>query len=208
MPNILLAGIPGWFQEDLSEQIRHHAGEFTLLDTADNTAPDIILIDEDTTLAEELHRRSLKAPLFLLSSQPENAANANGVTKIFAKPLKLDSFFNELRAGINLYENSADGYLSFNRYEVRPVKKEILNRRHNEIIKLTEKEVAILKYLYKAQDRLVTKTELLQEVWGYAPDASTHTVETHVYRLRQKVEQDDPAAQLILTLDGGYQLKV
>lgn len=208
MPNILLAGIPGWFQEDLSEQIRHHAKEFVLMDSGEAAAPDIILIDEDATLAEELHHRSLKAPLFLVSSDPEAAADVTGVTRVFAKPLKLDSFFNELRAGINLYENSADGYLSFNRYEVRPVKKEILNCRNNEITKLTEKEIAILKYLYKAQDRIVTKTELLQEVWGYAPDASTHTVETHVYRLRQKVEQDDPAAQLISTLEGGYQLKV
>ncbi|MFR1032737.1 MAG: winged helix-turn-helix domain-containing protein [Alphaproteobacteria bacterium] len=84
----------------------------------------------------------------------------------------------------------------------------MLNQRNNEIVKLTEKEIAILKYLYKAQDRIVAKNELLQEVWGYAPDVTTHTIETHVYRLRQKVEHDDPEAQLIITLEGGYRLKL
>ena len=62
--------------------------------------------------------------------------------------------------------------------------------------------------LHKNKDRLISKNELLQEVWGYSPDVSTHTIETHIYRLRQKVEQDNPDAQLILTVEGGYQLKV
>ena len=62
--------------------------------------------------------------------------------------------------------------------------------------------------MYKNKDRLISKNELLQEVWGYSPDVSTHTIETHIYRLRQKVEHDDPEAQLILTADGGYQLKI
>ena len=115
---------------------------------------------------------------------------------------------DELRACINLFENSAEGYIEFNNYTVRPIKKEILNHRNNEVVKLTEKEVAMLRHLYKNKDRIVGKNELLQEVWGYAPDASTHTIETHIYRLRQKVEHDDAAAQLILTVDGGYQLKI
>ena len=82
-----------------------------------------------------------------------------------------------------------------------------MNLRNNEVIKLTEKEVAILKYLYKSPERIVTKNELLQEVWGYAPEVTTHTIETHIYRLRQKVEHENPEAQLIITLDGGYRLK-
>ena len=89
-----------------------------------------------------------------------------------------------------------------------PMNKEIVNQRNNDKFKLTEKEVAILKYLYKNKERLVSKNELLQEVWGYAPDVSTHTIETHIYRLRQKVEKDNHDAQLILTAEGGYQLKM
>ena len=63
-------------------------------------------------------------------------------------------------------------------------------------------------YLYKSQDTIVGKNELLKDVWGYSPDVSTHTIETHIYRLRQKVEKEDENAQLIVTVDGGYQLKV
>ena len=86
--------------------------------------------------------------------------------------------------------------------------KEILNLRNNELIKLTEKEVDILKYLYKSGDNIVSKRDLLQHVWGYSPDVSTHTIETHIYRLRQKVEHGDESAQLILTNEGGYLLKM
>lgn len=113
-----------------------------------------------------------------------------------------------MRIGINIFENSEDGKLEFNNYVLYPARKEILNCRNKEITKLTEKEVSILKYLYKNQNKIVGKNDLMQEVWGYAADATTHTVETHIYRLRQKVEHEDETAQLILTSDGGYQLKV
>lgn len=73
-----------------------------------------------------------------------------------------------------------------------------------EPIKLTERETAILKYLYKAGDKIVGKAELLAEVWGYNPEATTHTVETHIYRLRQKIERPE---QVIMTEDNGYRLK-
>ena len=87
------------------------------------------------------------------------------------------------------------------------MKKDIVNNKNNKSIKLTEKEVAIIKYLYKNRNRIVSKTELLQEVWGYSPDASTHTIETHIYRLRQKVEADEASDPIIETVDGGYQLQ-
>ena len=85
---------------------------------------------------------------------------------------------------------------------------DIVNLRNGEETKLTEKEVAVIKYLYKFQDRIVSKNELLQDVWGYSPDVTTHTIETHIYRLRQKVERDNIDAQMILTVDCGYQLKI
>ena len=99
-------------------------------------------------------------------------------------------------------------FISFNQYQLRPLNKDIVNLRNGEETKLTEKEVAVIKYLYKFQDRIVSKNELLQDVWGYSPDVTTHTIETHIYRLRQKVERDNIDAQLILTVDGGYQLKI
>jgi DNA-binding response OmpR family regulator len=73
-------------------------------------------------------------------------------------------------------------------------------------IRLTEKETAILKYLYRAGDRIVTRDVLLSEVWGYNSGVTTHTLETHIYRLRQKIERDPSHAELLITEAGGYKL--
>ena len=64
----------------------------------------------------------------------------------------------------------------------------------------------MILYLYKAKNNIITKTDFLKEVWGYSPDVSTHTIETHIYRLRQKVEKNKNWPQLIITENGGYKL--
>ena len=208
MPNILLISDNEKFFEDLSNQISYHLPDFSVMTEEDaGIIPDMIIVDEDTDKLRELHKQQLQVPTILLLSSGADADGAEA-SNIVYKPLVLNNFFNLLQAGINIYENSSDGYLNFNQYELRPSKKEILNLRNNEIIKLTEKEVALIKYLYKAKDKIVSKNELLQEVWGYSPEVTTHTIETHIYRLRQKVEHEDAAAQIILTSDGGYQLKL
>lgn len=209
MTNILLVSEDEVFANDLREQITHHLPDFGFIaEEAENALPDIIIVDESRSRLEELHARSLKAPLFFLTSHADELTSSDNFNHLIVKPFSLGSFFDELQSSINFYENSASGYLIFNRYIVRPVKKDIYNQRSGEVVKLTEKEVAVIKYLYRARNRIVSKNELLQEVWGYSPDVTTHTIETHVYRLRQKVEHDNPEAQLILTLDGGYRLKV
>lgn len=76
-----------------------------------------------------------------------------------------------------------------------------------DVVKLTEKEVAILKYLH-VQDGDVAKDELLRAVWEYAEDVETHTLETHIYRLRQKIEDDPANPRTVVTTDNGYRLKV
>lgn len=208
MPNLLFISANELFAKDLQEQITFYAKDFNILNEEDDSPVDVIILDENAEDLKNIRKQNLKVPVFWLTSQDEESVTDAACNHIFYKPFSLDAFLNELKSSINRFENSTDGYLRFNDYILRPVKKEILNRRNSEVLKLTEKEVAIIKYLYKAKDRIVSKNELLQEVWGYSPDVSTHTVETHVYRLRQKVEQEDLSAQLIITLDGGYQLKV
>ena len=174
----------------------------------DDVLSDIIIIDDMPEKALELHNKNVKAPIFLLLSNIEDFNSNAQYYRVIKKPIVLSSLLNEIKSSINIYENSMDGYLNFNQYVLMPITKEILNERNGELVKLTEKEVSILKYLYKAQERIVTKNELLQNVWGYSLDVSTHTVETHVYRLRQKVELDDANTHLVMTIDGGYQLKI
>ena len=203
MPNILFLTDDDFIADDLSEQIKLYAPEFDIFREEDKDKHYLIIVVDEKT--DSLKNIITKAPVFLLTQNENTDAN---VQHIFTKPLKLRDFLDTLQAGINRFENSSEGYLTFNRYELRPMSKEILNLRNAELIKLTEKEVSIIKYLYKSQDRIVSKNELLQEVWGYSPDVTTHTIETHIYRLRQKVELDNPDAQIIITEEGGYLLKI
>ena len=72
-------------------------------------------------------------------------------------------------------------------------------------LKLTEKETAILRFLNIHQE--MSKEDLLKAVWEYAEDVETHTLETHIYRLRQKVEDDPAAPELVITTENGYAIK-
>lgn len=203
MPNLLFISSNQDFCDDMVEQLNLYAKDFNVFSQdSDGVFFDIIVVDENIAEAEKHIHRSI--PIFLMLNA-DNDYDHEDIT-IISKPLSLNLFLDKIQSVIHFHENTEDGYLQFNDYELRPLRKEILNLRNNEIVKLTEKEVSILKHLYKAQSRIVTKSELLQEVWGYNPDASTHTIETHIYRLRQKVENDDPNTQLILTSEGGYQL--
>jgi DNA-binding response OmpR family regulator len=74
-------------------------------------------------------------------------------------------------------------------------------------LRLTEKETAILRFLYRADQQVVSRETLLREVWGYNANVTTHTLETHIYRLRQKIERDPSSAQLLVTEAGGYKLQ-
>ncbi len=205
MPNLRLVSDNQLFFEDLVWQINRYAPEYLI--NSESAAPDIIIIDENTSLLPSIKTQYPQTPILVLLKQSDEKLKENNFIKYENKPLVLNDFINKLRSFINLAFNSNDGVLKFNKYCLHPLNKEIVNLRNKETVKLTEKEVAIIQYLYKIKDRIVTKTELLQQVWGYSPEVTTHTIETHIYRLRQKVEHDDISAQLIVTEDGGYILK-
>ena len=206
MPNILLLSENISFAEDLKSQIELYIPEMAVsMEAIEELNYDIFIIDEDINIAKEIIQNKAKAPVFLLTADKTDAIDLVGITVIY-KPFLLTAYLEDIKSCINIYENSEDGFLSFNKYILRQVTKDILNTATNEEIKLTEKEVSIIKYLYKSANKIVTKNELLMEVWGYNPDATTHTVETHIYRLRQKIEQGNTDQQSILTSEGGYQL--
>ena len=103
------------------------------------------------------------------------------------------------------HEQSEGAVFQLGGYEFRPSAKILVDENERKI-RLTEKETNILKYLYRAGDKSVSREELLAEVWGYNAGVTTHTLETHVYRLRQKIEPDPGNARLLLTEAGGYRL--
>ena len=109
-----------------------------------------------------------------------------------------------LRAANNKFDYSGKGNIQFNHYELRPSQKEIVDLDNSITTKLTAKEVDILRYLYKNAGQFVSKNDLQTNVWLYNENVTTHTIETHIYRLRQKVEKN--GRRLILTESGCYQL--
>tara|TARA_R110002126_G_scaffold3263_1_gene18468 strand:+ start:163427 stop:164062 length:636 start_codon:yes stop_codon:yes gene_type:complete len=74
-------------------------------------------------------------------------------------------------------------------------------------VELTDREGQILRALYLAAGEGIARQELLDHVWDYHQDVETHTLETHIYRLRQKLEQDPSAPEILVTSDAGYVLK-
>ncbi len=203
MPNLLFISDNEAFKEDLWGQIKTYAPEFTTA-TDDNHA-DLLVVDDNKSILNSLKSKGGNKPLIYLSSKDDDFAD---IYQVINKPFSLSNFIDVIKSAINTFENSKEGSLEFNNYILYPAAKEIVNLRNHKTTKLTEKEVAIIKYLYKNKDKIIGKNDLMQEVWGYAADVATHTVETHIYRLRQKVECDDLSAQLILTSIGGYQLKM
>lgn len=205
MPNLLIISDNELFKQDLTVQIGLYAPQFNI--NLDNEIADIVIIDEKQELISEYIKKFSHAPILVLLAKGIEKPQETDLIKYRQKPLSLNMLIDTLNSTINLAANSQSGKLSFNKYELSITTKEIFNLRNKEVIKLTEKEVSILQYLYKIKDRIVTKAELLQEVWEYNPEVSTHTIETHIYRLRQKVEHDNKDAQIIITEDGGYLLK-
>ncbi len=205
MPNLLIVSKNDLFKQDLMFQLKENAPELNLI--SEGMVADIVLIDEAQEMAASYAKKYSYAPVYVMLAKGTDLPKDKGLIKYVQKPLILNKLINYLNSAINLAANSKAGKLVFNKYVLYPVGKEILNLRNNVTVKLTEKEVSILQYLYKIKNRIVTKTELLQEVWGYNPDVTTHTIETHIYRLRQKVENEDINSQLIITEEGGYMLK-
>ena len=109
------------------------------------------------------------------------------------------------RAQLRQHEQSEDATFSVGPYTFKPSQKLLIDQKGGKV-RLTEKEASIIKYLYRADQRVVTRDVLLEEVWGYNSGVTTHTLETHVYRLRQKIERDPSNAEILVTESGGYKL--
>ncbi len=128
-----------------------------------------------------------------------------GISGRAARPVRLPDLLARLHALLATFEASPDATIPLGGYAFHPAAKLMLapgGRR----IRLTEKEAAILLYLHRTGGRAVPRAELLGEVWGYSSAVTTHTLETHIYRLRRKIEPEAQAAKLLLTEEGGYRL--
>lgn len=213
-------------RQTLAEQLAHE-GEFVpatagtlaeaqalLKDTAlcfDAVVLDVGLPDGDgRELCARMRREGLRIPILLLTGvdgeQDVVRGLDSGANDYIAKPFRVSELMARLRAQLRVYDNSKDAIFVVGPYTFRPSAKLLMEAARNRKVRLTEKEAAILKYLYRAAGRPVPRQILLNEVWGYNSAVTTHTLETHIYRLRQKIEPDPSQVRLLLTEGGGYRL--
>ncbi len=172
---------------------------------------DVGLPDGDgRDLCAKWRRQGVKVPIVILTGSDEESDVVRGLDSgandYIAKPFRLAELLARLRAQLRIFENSEDAVFTIGPYTFRPSAKLLQEPSRNRRIRLTEKEAAILKFLYRAGTRPVARQVLLNEVWGYNAAVTTHTLETHIYRLRQKIEPDPSNARLLVTEGGGYRL--
>ncbi len=172
---------------------------------------DVGLPDGDgRDLCAKLRRHGLKVPIIILTGSDGETDVVRGLdagaNDYIAKPFRLAELLARLRAQLRIFENSEDAVFTIGPYTFRPAAKLLQEPARSRRIRLTEKEAAILKFLYRAGTRAVARQVLLNEVWGYNAAVTTHTLETHIYRLRQKIEPDPSNARLLVTEGGGYRL--
>lgn len=219
---LLLVDDDAALRQSLAEQL---AAEFETEQAASGAAAlaaaatgrfDAVLLDvglpdaDGRDICRQLREQGVSAPIIMLTAA---AAESDTITGLDAgandyvtKPFRLGVLLARLRAQLRSHEASTDAVFMIGPFTFQPAAKLLIENGSRKKIRLTEKEVAILRHLYRAGDKPVARETLLGEVWGYNAGVNTHTLETHVYRLRQKIERDPGRAEILITAPGGYRL--
>jgi DNA-binding response OmpR family regulator len=156
-----------------------------------------------------LRKNSFKAPIIMLTGHDTDSDTILGLeagaNDYVAKPFRFAVLLARIRAQLRQHEASEDAVFTIGPYSFQPSSKLLMGGKGNKV-RLTEKETAILRFLYRAGQKAISREVLLQEVWGYNSGVTTHTLETHIYRLRQKIEKDAAMPEILVTEAGGYKL--
>jgi DNA-binding response OmpR family regulator len=209
---ILLVDDEDALRESLAEQLTLHE-EFEIVEAATGTDAlekakgdyfDVIILDvglpdiDGRDACRLMRRGGVKSPIIMLTAAGSDADTILGLdagaNDYVTKPFRLGVLLARLRAQLRQHEQSEDAVFSIGPYTFLPSAKQLIDT------------TAILKYLYRTGDKVVGRETLLNEVWGYNAGVTTHTLETHVYRLRQKIEADPSQARILVTEPGGYRL--
>lgn len=210
-------------RSSLAEQMTLHE-EFTVIQAgtgvealaaARNQSPDLILLDvglpdmDGREAVKLLRREGYANPIVMVTGHTSDADTVlgleSGANDYIAKPFKFAVLLARIRVQLRQFEQSDDATFVIGPYIFHPRTKHLSTARGGKL-RLTEKETAILRFLHKAAPNTVTRDVLLRDVWGYNANVTTHTLETHIYRLRQKIEEDPVRAKLLVTDGGGYKL--
>ncbi len=223
LKNILLVDDDDDLREALAEQLVM-TEDFEVFEADCGTAAmgrvkeqlyDLIILDvglpdtDGRELCRLMRKQGVKAPVLMLTGHNSDADTILGLdagaNDYVTKPFKFPVLLARIRAQLRQHEQSEDAVFTLGPYTFKPSMKLLLTEDEKKI-RLTEKETNILKFLYRSTDGVVARDTLLHEVWGYNAGVTTHTLETHIYRLRQKIEPDPSNARLLVTESGGYRL--
>lgn len=184
------------------ERVREEQYDLVILDVG---LPDT----DGRELCKRMRKAGVKCPIIMLTGQDSDADMIlgldSGANDYVTKPFKFPVLLARIRAQLRQHEQSENAVFQLGEYQFKPAQKMLVDPKERKI-RLTEKETNILKFLYRAPDGLAPREVLLHEVWGYNAGVTTHTLETHIYRLRQKIESDPSNARLLVTEPGGYRL--
>ena len=171
---------------------------------------DVGLPDTDgRELCRLMRKQGVKCPVLMLTGHDGDSDTILGLdagaNDYVTKPFKFPVLLARMRAQLRQHEQSEDAIFTLGPYTFKPAMKMLIAEDERKI-RLTEKETNILKFLYRSTEGVVPRDILLHEVWGYNAGVTTHTLETHIYRLRQKIEPDPSNVRLLVTESGGYRL--
>ena len=220
---ILIVDDDADLRQALTEQLALHV-EFRVTEAVDVAsarlaveagAPDIIIMDvglpdmDGREAVRLLRAGGFNRPIIMLTARDSDADTVigleSGANDYVSKPFRFAVLLARIRVQLRQHEASEDAEFQIGPYVFRPATKNLVDPKGGKL-RLTEKEAAILRFLHRAERQPVPRETLLRDVWGYNANVTTHTLETHIYRLRQKIEDDPTDARLLVTDAGGYKL--
>ena len=221
---ILIVDDDELFRRTLGEQLQLHeelipieaATGAEALEVAKSNYFDVIILDvclpdiDGREVCRLMRSNRITSPIIMLTGSDTEADTILGLdagaNDYITKPFRIGVLLARIRAQIRQHERSSEAVFSIGSFTFQTANQLFLNNETNEKTHLTEKETALVKYLYRADGRTIQRDVLLGEVWGYNAAVYTHTLETHIYRLRQKIERDPSKPEILVTEPGGYRI--
>ena len=193
----------------------HEAGDAqTAFDTIDDFAPDMLLLDVQLPdgngfdICRKLRNRGFDKPILMLTGQDSEDDIVQGLeagaNDYIAKPMRMGELLARMKTHLRQHKLSDDARFQIHGLDFVPSQKTMSSRETGAKIILTEKETMILKMLNKNAPDTVSREVLLSEIWGFQKGLTTHTLETHIYRLRQKLTRLTEASIIATAQDGYY----
>jgi DNA-binding response OmpR family regulator len=196
-----------------------HAGSLAEAETAirlEDGRPDAIILDvglpdgDGCDFCAQLRKSGFNMPIIILTGSSGEADVVRGLSAgasdYIAKPFRAAELTARLHAQLRSFDRSEDAAFTIGPFAFHPSKKLLRNPEKKQVIHLTDKEVSVLKFLLRSNGP-VDRNVLLAEVWGYNSGVTTHTLETHIYRLRQKLEADPGNPVILTTHEHAYGLQ-